>query len=415
MSTIARKSILIAAAAAIALAAIAFALFILPGLRPTVIAYYGVDGPSVEAIKSLSTRDGQGVEPLEGLAGLEHVILDPSKPLDEYFERGVAIDLLVTHDGMALASIAERFAEPSAQALRRLPSSLRALGSTRSKRYGVALQADTLELAYSRAAFAAKALDEPRSLEGLVAAMRALTSREGFPLLVAGGSDDDLLLLVSSLVEMRGGPTASEALRGIIAQDGVTEASFSKALDAELPSSGGASFKLSDALKELGSWRREGLVHPEWLAFKERDLLAAIENGYAPLVVMRLSTHRAVSLRRVAQYEAISLPYSSASFRHSALALMGAVNARSPAPKVHAAELALEILTGEEAQRRVSWATGLVPSNAAIEALDKQAADARLWLAASGGALVDIGRAALADPGQRAALARAIRDALKGM
>ena len=396
--------------ALITLAALgALALVVLTGffawtrLRPLRVAAYDLEAADAAALKAILADRA-----VVGRPGARLETLDPSQELGPLLAGRDRPDIVIGYAGAAMSANASLFAALPQGLEGRLPPPLRLAASTEGRAFAIALQADHFEFAYRAESLAAARLEAPADLAALEAAARRLASREDWPVFVAGGEDGSLLLLVTALVETEGGASASRALARALG----AAPSLREALDAPLPGAAGDT-SLREMLDGLVAWRERGLLHPEWYRMTHTDLAAFMERGMAPFVLMPLSLHRALPTRVVRQYESAAFPSGrSGASRSLAAPLLAAAAVELSPRRARALEL-LAALLGPEAQKRLCDATGLAPAAASAEALDRQASDARLWLAASRGALPDAGRASKPTGAARSALAREIRQYLE--
>jgi len=389
-------------AVAVAIAAAAFAY---PRLRPLRIGLYDLSDGDTMAIRKLTSDSA-----IVGKRSIRFVELDPLLSLEALVASRDRPDLVLAYEGMALAQAAARFTAIPDDLAGRLPSTMRRLAATAGKRYGLALQADHFELAFRTKALGAKGIAEPRNLEELRKAALSLALPEAWPIFVAGGDDLSLLLLVSALVESRGGLEAFKRLeKDLSAKD-----SFRDVLDATLAEDSiSGTTTLRAVLNSLVRWRDEGLLHPEWFRMSAKDISPFMGKGFAPIILMPLSQHRAMSIKELENYASTPFPPVKTTTLRALCApiLVASIVERSPRNKESIALLSAFI--SQAGQKKLCDATGLAPAAAAAEALDIQASDARLWVAASQAALPDLGRATRSTGASRRGLAKEIRQYLE--
>jgi len=88
---------------------------------------------------------------------------------------------------------------------------------------------------------------------------RAVKTRRVWPLICAGSRDKDLLLMTGTLLHTQYGMEAYMTL--------VTELRKGSSFDTILSET-----RLDDVLETLLSWRRDRLLHPQWLEMTGEDL-----------------------------------------------------------------------------------------------------------------------------------------------
>jgi hypothetical protein len=398
----------LAGAAALA-AGVVGAAYLAPRLRPPLIVTVGLDAASVRAVSALAAASAAA-------GGPKFRVAEVADWSGLSAKRAPKPDLVIGPDGLAARS--GDFKPLAADSARALPDSMRSAGRDGERRYALPLQFDHFELLYSPNAFAAAKLAPPRDLAALAAALDKLGAAGALAL--PGGEDDALLEFVGAWVEAWGGlaayrslaealaapPAATEGLR---AGDGPAAAlaagSAAPLLDRDL---GGLT--LRRALDRLVEWRKLGRLHPAWFRMTANDFGSLLADGRIAVAALPLSLHRRQTAAVMERFEALVFPAAKADAPRGlqSVAWVGAV----PAKSVHAAaaEAFLYSLASPASQTALAAASGLAPAAAVAETADRQAADARLWLAASQGPLVDLGRASCLGAVGRAALAQAFRD-----
>jgi ABC-type glycerol-3-phosphate transport system substrate-binding protein len=373
------------------LAILATALFILPALRKPVIAYYGLPDNVRGAITALADDPA-----LSGKTKFGIIVLDPAKPLGEQIGKKPRIDVLFAYDGAAAADIASKALTPSEQIRALMAPAIQQTGKVRATTYGMPLLLDHFEVAYNTALFGKAGFGEPKRLDELVAAARKTARKGMWPVVCAGANDADLLMLVGALSESRYG---AESRAGIV-RDLREKGSFEAALGNKA---------LKGTLDELIAWRKDGLLHPEWFRMQTKDVIAFMENEYAGIVFMPLSTHRTIPLKTIAKFASIPFPPIAVGVPREITApvIIGILPSYKK-PDARAADF-LYRLARAEGQTIISAETGLAPVNSTAEAQDIQASDVRLWAAASGRPVPDPVTDAFADPAKVTATARSIR------
>ncbi len=310
-------------------------------------------------------------------------------------------DLVIGVANAAFRAAAAKYAPASETAARRTPSVLRNLVAVDGRRAALPLLVDHFELATRVGTKGAGTSDGQLGWDAFLTLARDVADPGRPSLFVAGGDDGTLLLLVGAMVDALGGPVALEELSDELA-------SGSALTDIiELPI---GDTRLRTVLDLLVALRREGVLHPEWFRMRFSDVAAFMKADRAPFVLMRLSEHRTVPLPIIRGYEAGLFPAGRDAGRVlQAPVIVGAVPEGLNTRRKTAALALLERLLSDPVQKRLGDATGLSPASAAAEALDAQASDVRLWVAASGGASPGLGLAAFVDPAAASAFAVELR------
>ena len=387
-----KKLLIPAIGAAIALLALAVTvLFIAPALRKPVIAYYRLPANVRAALSALADDPA-----LSGKTKFGIVVLDDSKGLAEQLAKKPRVDVVFAYDGAAAAETAGKALAPSEQIKQLMAPAIQQAGKVRSDSYGMPLLLDHFEVAYNKDLFAKAGYAEPKKLDDLVKAAQK-TARKGlWPIVCAGANDKDLLMLVGALAEARHGATARAGIVADLREKG----SFEAALGNKA---------LRGTLDELVSWRKSGLLHPEWFRMQDKDVSAFMENEYTCVVFMPLSTHRTIPLKTIAKFASIPFPPASVGLpREITAPVVVGVLPSYKKPNATAADF-LYRLARAEGQTILSAETGLAPVNSTAETQDIQATDIRVWAAASSRPVPDPATDAFADPAKIAATARSVR------
>jgi ABC-type glycerol-3-phosphate transport system substrate-binding protein len=291
-------------------------------------------------------------------------------------------------------------ADPSLAASASLP--LRKSLEAEGRAWLLPLLADTKELDWRKDLFSAGARPAGFRVGGLDQGARALVKKVESPIVASGGDDGELLDLAGLLVIERGGLAAYGKL---VDAAGIAQDAFDRDL-------GG--FSLRAAVEPLIRYRKDGLIHPNWLDFKDADVIAFVEGGLAGLSLQSLSIRRRVEHEAVTAWGSAvvaqgggggaGLPAVTASLLSIAIPKGGGSERR-------AARLAA-YLVSNEGQRALQAATGLAPVAASVQAADIQAREARA--AASGAEIAQgLSRDAFASAQERGKFAATLRNYLR--
>ncbi len=381
-----------AAVAAALLAALAGFALLSPG--PVTVAFYGIDDgnrsafESVLAVGKISGRD------------LKFTVLNPNLPLSAQEREVRRSSILILEDGAAAAALAKDSIPPKEADLSLMASAIRKAGTSRGGRYALPVLLDHFELAWNVGLLSQKGLGKPGTLREMEAAGKAVKRATTWPILCAGAEDRDLSLFVGAVTEAAGG---------------------SKALDrlAELAASGTRMDEIArDPLVAPGlalvtRWRREGLLHPEWLSVDGRTLETLMAGDAAAYVFMPLSRHRSVAQKTIEKFDSAFVPALEPSRDRAFMAPVTAAVRVGAKRKDEGADALFSSLLSAGTQKALSEATGLAPVVSSAEARDLQASNARLWVAASSGPRPDPLTAAFPDPQARKTFAQELRDWLK--
>jgi hypothetical protein len=382
-------------AAAILLAALAAGLalaLILLFPRKPVIAFYRLPEPVVSAImQEASLPENSGKQ------GFSFITLDGELPLPEQKKALARADLLFTEDGRAAAELAPRAIPAGDDLLRLMPTAMRFSGRTGETAWGLPLLLDHFELAWNMSMLSASGYTKPETISKLRTEAAGIRKPGVWPIVCAGADDGNLLMLTGALTEALSGADACLA----VADSASRGTSFRDLL---------ATTKLGETLDTLISWRKEGLLHPEWFRMTESDVAAFMDDGFACFVLMPLSAHRRVPQKVIERFDSTMFPSDRPANSRSfvAPAVVALRMDRKGADSRAAAFYRKLVEPGT--QMSLANRTGLAPVSSTAETRDRQAYDVRLWVASSARPLPDLGTAAFAAPADRAALALNIRN-----
>ncbi len=393
---ITKKTPIVACAAALAAllaAGIAFALY---STRPIVVSFYGIDAGVKESLeKTLTERNGPGARPLA------FSTLNPELALSEQRKEALRSSVIVLPDGAAARSLISEAAPPKESDLSLMASAIRKAGSAGSTRFALPILLDTVELAWNVRLLSQKGFGKPATLGELESSGRAVKRATTWPLICAGAEDADLSQFIGAIVEAAGGSKALDRLTEMI------EAGKKIEDIAEDPLTG-------PGLGMITRWRREGLLHPEWLAVDGKTLEALMAGDAVAFVFMPLSRHRSIAQNTIEKYDGAFVP-AAENRRDRAFIAPATVAVRIAGKREESDTDALfSSLVSAPVQKALAASTGLAPVNSSAETRDIQAANARLWAAASSGPRPDPLSAALPDPQARKAFAGELREWLRG-
>ena len=329
--------------------------------------------------------------------GFAFLTLDDSRPLKEQLEKQKnRISILFAPAGQAAAGLASDVHAPAGRVRRLLPTTIRNAGATGKTPYALPVLLDHFELAWSKDILSRNNATEPKSIPDMLEIAKKVKTRRVWPIICAGSRDRDLLLLVGTLLHTQYGLDAY--------MDLVTELRNGSNFDTILSET-----RLVDVLEALLSWRRDRLLHPQWLEMTGEDLSAFMKFDNAAFIFLPLSARREIDPKIAEKYASIAVPpeVQASSYPLTAPVYAG-IRLRNEL-FADTAEQFLYSLVQEDTQSLLSRETGLAPANAKTTVPDKQAYDVRYWAAASRVLVPDPATAAVDDPARIASFAEEIR------
>jgi hypothetical protein len=378
-----KKGILTILIGTVALAVIAFS--ILMATRKPLVVLYGLSNPAIAAIKQ------------EAGPSFKFMVIDGNEPISAHKKDISKAYLVFMHDGKAASELSAKTVAPDESILALMPSAMREAGKSGTRRYGIPILFDHFEIDWNVSLIGGRSLAKPKTLTDLVKVSNAIKGKNLWPLVCAGGVDEDLLGFVGALVISESGLDAYEKLV-TAASEGMPFAELVKTT------------ALKNSLDTLIEWRKSGIIHPEWFRMKKADVSAFMQMDYACFFAMSLSSHRLLDHKIAEKVLTIDFPTDRKELDRGILApAIVAIELRRSLPGNRAAHRLVAALAQGAAQANISGGSGLAPANSNATTADKQADDARFWIASSRKPFPDPATAALSDPSARAAFAASIR------
>lgn len=267
------------------------------GLQPDTpgIALYRISAPLSAALAE------KAQDPIvTGGTSFSIIVLDDTQPLEPQLEKNRSrINLLFAPIGQASAALTDKVYRPAERTRRLLPTTIRNTGNSGNKSFALPILMDHFEAAVSRKHFPSQSFDTPLSVNQMLQMARTVKTAKVWPIICAGSRDEDLLLLAGSLVHSLYGIESYRSL--------VTHIRAGEPFDAIL-----AETPLQSVLETLLSWRRERLLHPQWLEMTNDDLEAFMRFDSAAFVFMPLSTRRMLDTGIADKYESYQFPVGHA-------------------------------------------------------------------------------------------------------
>ena len=203
--------------------------------------------------------------------------------------------------------------------------------------------------------------------------MREQKRRKDSPMVLAGGNSDFFLDFVGAFAESIDGVSSYREAAAIVK----TEKNPAKAavLLCDEPNS-----PLATTVRQLTSWYRQGLLHQGTFSLQMNDVEAFASSRLISVFSMSLEDHRAVSQNTISRYSSIYFP---SEHNANARIFTGTTVYAVPMTKSKNNEIVMGALINTQNQEILSRKTGIAPVLAQCRTPDKQADDARYWIAAT--------------------------------
>lgn len=356
--------------------------------RKPLIVFYGLPKSVVAAIEKEAGND------------FAFSVIDDDKSLSAHKRDLVRGQLVFMYDGKPAKEIGEQSIAPESKLFSLMPSAMRESGKFGAKQYGIPVLYDHFGIDWNIALLGHKGIAKPNTLTELVKTATAIKGKNLWPIVCAGGNDNDLLMFTGALVIAESGLGAYEK----VVQTAASGKTFANLL---------ATTALKKSLDTLVAWRKQGIIHPEWFRMKRADMYAFMQYDYACFFALSLSVHRQIAPKTVEKLGSIEFPTDSKEVNRGIMApAIIAIELKHALPGHTAARKLVNKLVQAEGQAALANDSGLAPSNSNSVVPDKQADDARFWIASSMKAMPDPAQAAFENPADRTAFANAIRQYL---
>lgn len=203
-------------------------------------------------------------------------------------------------------------------------------------------------------------------------------------LVFAGNDTNQFFMLISAITESFYGEKAFYNL--------------AKALDSQSPIEDIFNTKIKDNITvanvfdNIINLKKQGILHSECFNMTEKDLINFIEKTTINMAFLPLSTHRKINYKTLSNYNSYFFPTNQKTISKSLIApaLVAIPLKNKKFSFEYTTQNILTKLTTPEVQFFLSQKTGLSPSSARAKTADKQASDARLWIASSSAALPNV-------------------------
>lgn len=428
------KVVLIIAIIIVFLIAASFVLLSLMNRKPRA-AFYGISEKTrnviVQNLQRTSTRRNNQ-EPYE------IIVLDDTISLSDSLKKNRKIDILFIHDGFN-AEYAYNFATKKNfgfikdEILSGMTSSIRAVAPDykdskfkngipevlpekernellennrlHTKVAAVPILSDNSEIDVNYGFFNESEVGKVDSFTDLEKIAEYAKGKVNSPVLIAAGDDDCLINVYGALTESLSGIESWQNAVDEIKKAAERNASLSVVAE-NLVKEGKPFYEANELLK---SWIKNGYLAKNVSQFTKRDIKAFASLDQAAIIFMTLEEHRTYETSTISKYSSIYYPSNeSGIYRSFSSPTIMAV----PMSKNEAAHESIKKLSND-LQQSLSFGTGLAPTQSQCAIPDRQADDARYWIAASQSPVPLLTDAAFLNKDQKTAFANQLRSELR--
>ncbi len=228
------------------------------------------------------------------------------------------------------------------------------------------------------------------------------------PVIFAAADDTELINVYGALTEALSGKDAWKAAAAQIQNLSVSEKGqkeFSE-LAEKLTREGGEFYMANEILKK---WNENRFFPRNIAQISKRDVRAYVSSGGNAILFLTLEEHRSYEKNVIGEYSSIYYPSQTAgAYRHFTAPVIMAV----PLSRNEISRASIIRLSGEF-QKNLTFDTGLAPVRTQAAVPDRQADDARYWIAASETPFPAMSDAAFLNAAQKSAFAESLRRNLR--
>ena len=369
------KKILICVAAAIILLIGAGAVAIFTPPKAYTVAFYKVEEAQKNGIKTTIEQIAQK-QKLE-IAFKEY---DSEKSLKDQLLLTKKPNLIITTSGYGVEMAAEKAssrASISRDIVQEMTSSMRTAAISAENGEGLSaipILSSHFEVDIDTADFRNSNTKKINTWNDVEKFMREQKTKKEAPLAFAGGNSDSFLNTLGALAESIDGVDSYNDAVEIIKKNEKNPARTAAKLCDEPDS------PLATSVRLLSTWYKHGLIHPGAFSFQKNDVEAFAASRLSSVLFMSLENHRSFAQRAISGFTSIYFPSEHGA---NSRIFTGTVYYAVPMIKSKQTETFIKYLVSTEIQENLSRGTGVAPVLAQCRTPDKQANDARYWIAAT--------------------------------
>lgn len=395
-----KKKIISIALAVLLLAVVGAGIALFAPSKNLTIAFYKIDDKQRQGITDAVNKIAE-----EKKLAISFIQYDSEKSLASQLPLAKRPSVLFTTSGFAVETAVSKVHKKvsiSPAVSDGMTSSMRsAIKSVDKKIVAVPFLSSHLEMDIDLAEFRNSNVTQINTWNDVEKFMREQKRKKDAPLIFAGGNPDFLIDFAGAFAESIDGVASYQSAAKILKQNesGFSAVKVAVALCDEPDS------PLATTIKQLKAWYKLGFIHQGVFSLQKNDVEAFASSRLASVLSMSLETHREFAQNTISRYSSVYFPSE-----HSANARIftgRTYYAVQMAKSEKAQELIASLLT-PEMQETLSRSTGVAPVLAQCRTPDKQADDARYWIAATSAPLAGLSNEIYLSKTDKSALAAEI-------
>lgn len=296
----------------------------------------------------------------------------------EYIDHDINnFDLFITENLYDILHNRNLFSSLDSDHFNVMPSAVKRLGLIENSYLTVPIQLDHIEITIRKDIFnSIKNSFNEITLPALLDTLKEFSSDTVFPLMIAGNDPSSFIDFISLLVITYCG---YDGYNNLLTHLNETK-DFNELLNTPL----GNDRSLQFILDTLVQWRRDKLLHTEWLQFTKETVKDFTQDKLSGSLIMRLSEHRTYPTRVIQKFQSIEFPNDRDSIYASDVLMIPtlcSIPEKSNNKKISIS--LIKSLLNKDVQRNFTEDTGLAPVHSTAHTLDIQSSNVRYWAASA--------------------------------
>ena len=353
------------------------------------IAFYDTNTSIKDALTTLIQAFGQTNE-----KSISFYKIDGQSELSEQIQKN-KIDLVIAPAGYAvkkIVAVAPEKASAPEQSLTQMFSTMQQSAISKDKKLlGVPLVFDNLEIDIDLSEFYSSGMQSIATWKDIEQFTQGQKQKLDYPVSFAGADPVFLLDLLGALCEAFDGIDAYNNAARILNQDVLYSTFDAKETAARLFF--GDDAPLTNSINFLKEYSKKAYLTPSSRQLRHTDINSYIKQRVTHVFFTTLSVHRTYDTKAIERFSSIYVPSQERpTQRHFTATTTYAVPVNTS--KKDLTDNLITFLVSKETQEKLSQMTGLAPVLANCSTADKQADDARFWIAATATPVAGLGHEA---------------------
>ncbi len=372
------------------------------------IAFYGLSESQVKGIESVidAISEKQKIK-------YEYLVYDQKKNLSSLIPISKKPELVFTVSGHGVESAVSKAEKKSGVKIALLAGMTNSLqqkafyDESKNTVLAVPLLSDHIEIDVRKSDFEKSKVGSVSGWKDFEKLCEFSARKTTNPIVFSGRKPDTTLDMMGAMAESIDGTSSYEEAKKILKEN---EKNFDAVKVAKLLCDNDNS-PLITSVRLLSKWYKKGWIHPESFSFSANDVDAFVKSGAASIVFSSLEEKRSMKSDSLTKF---STSYYLSEKSGAERTFTGKIVFAVPLSKSENSRRLISQLVSPEYQEELSRATGLAPALAQCRTPDKQAYEARYWIAQSNPPHAGLSREIFISEKQKNSLAAEIASRIKG-